>query len=376
MTRTLATVSSVLAIGLAATGCGGSNSGSSGSTSSGTTAKAGPTTAMAQLLRGSGYTAPPTTGPKPQRGKTVWVLSCGQSVTNCSVAADAMVATGRRLGWKMNLVDTQFDPSKAAAAVRQAIAAKADGILTYIMDCPTVKNPLAQARAAGIKLVSAESLECQKPLYDSVVTYGQGPFEKWVYDYGAAQAQTIISGTNGHANVIGLEANDNPTGVAVYDGFEHGMKSCSGCKYTTVTFTNADVGPPLQQKVQQALVQHPDANSIVVPADAYFGLGALPALRSTGRLNKVFVGLGEGDPTVMAAIRKGTITKAAGVGIPEEWEAYAAVDNLNRIFAGGKPVASGIGLQAFTTEDNVSPSGPFRPTIDYKKAYRQSWGLQ
>jgi ribose transport system substrate-binding protein len=66
-----------------------------------------------------------------------------------------------------------------------------------------------------------------------------------------------------------------------------------------------------------------------------------------------------------------------GSGYPTGWLAYAGVDGILRLLAGEKEVGnSGAGLQVFDAEHNLPPKGePFRPTFDYKQAYREAWGL-
>ena len=333
--------------------------------------------AMDKLLEGDGYSDPPTSGPKPEPGKEVWVLSCGQTITNCSIAADAAVEAAESLGWDATLYDTQFSPVRIAQGVRQAIAADADGIVTYLIDCSIAQQPLQEARDAGVKTSTAEALQdCDEPLYDAVVSYGQGDYLEWLKGYGESQAKTVAAGTDGAANTILLKVADVPTAITNWKANKRGLEECPGCSVAaTVSFTNAEVGGPLKQKVQQALVQNPDANAIITPADSYLSGGVLAALRATGRLDDVYLGLGEGDPTTMDGLRNGELTNGAGVGIPEAWEAYQAVDNLNRLFNGEGPKSSGIGLQAFDADTNVPESGAFDPTVDWRAGYEKLWGI-
>ena len=166
------------------------------------------------------------------------------------------------------------------------------------------------------------------------------------------------------------------TGVGaahVPPGFGGDATGRDGGRAMTSFIGFADLGSPLQQKVQEALVQHPDANAIAFPADAMLSAGIEAGLRGAGRYDDIFIGLGEGDPAVMDKIRNGTL-EGAGVGVATDWEAYAAMNNLNRLFQGEEPVSSGIGLQAFDQDNNIPPSGIYKPPIDFRPAYLSAWG--
>lgn len=369
-----AVIALIAVIALAAVaGCGSDESSSGGGKISNDPAA---TKDYEALLKGVGFKEPPADGPAGATGKKVWVLSCSQSLTLCSVAANSMMDAGEALGWDMTLFDTKFDPNLVADGFRKAIASGADGVLTYITDCAIATQPLKEAKAAGVLTSSAESLDCDPPLYDAVVTYSQGDYAKWLEDYGAAQATAAIAGTDGEAKVIPTKAVGAPTGDLVYKGFADEIAKCDACEIVdTVEFTIAELGTPLQEKMQQALVSHPEANAINVGADSYFNAGVEAALRSAGRIDSVFLSLGEGDPTIMDRLRSGEL-ESAGIGVPVSWEAYAAVDSLNRLFAGQQPVPSGIGLQAFDQDHNVPDAGSYQPPIDdVEQTYLDSWGV-
>ena len=68
------------------------------------------------------YTAPPTNGPPAQKGKNVWIISCGQASESCSVPADAAQQAGQMLGWKVTLFDAQLNPANYTVGIDKAIA--------------------------------------------------------------------------------------------------------------------------------------------------------------------------------------------------------------------------------------------------------------
>lgn len=372
LTRPRAATLLVICAGLVA-GCGDDEP---TTTSNGTTNTTAPTAELQAdldaLFKGEGYENPPSGGPAGQADKNVWVLSCSEATTNCSVAAGAAMEAGEALGWDMTLYDVKFDPARGVQGVRQAIADKADGIVTYLSDCAPFKQALSEAREASVKTSTAESLDCPTPLYDAIVSYSQGPFTEWLAQWGEAQATATIAATDGKAKVLVPYATDVPTSKLYYEGVKAGLDRCSDCETYPVEITTADFGAGVQQKVGQELVKRPDANAIVLAADALLSGGVDGALRSSGRAEDIALILGEGDPAVMSALRGGKI-EGTGIGIPEDWEGYSSIDNLNRLFGGQEPANSGIGLQAFDADHNVPPEGGYMAPIDFRQAYKDAW---
>jgi ribose transport system substrate-binding protein len=245
------------------------------------------------------------------------------------------------------------------------------------LDCEQVgPQPLRELREAGVRVSVAESEDCESPLFDAVVSYAQGSYPEWFRTFGTAQATALIAATEGKAKVIVVYGPIEGLSLRFpRDGFVEKLATCAGCEIVeTVEYTLAEQGPALEQKAQQALVRHPEANAIHVVTDSTLTLGVTPALKASGRASEVFVVAAEGQASTMAELRAGTF-RGAGVGSAPVWEGYQTVDNLVRLFAGEEPVASGIGLQVYDSDHNVPADGGFQPPVDFKTAYRKAWGL-
>lgn len=372
-------VGAVLVAGsLAVAGCGSGGS-SSDSGSSGVSSTVQSQWDSFMSTEGVGYKQPPSSSPKPAKGKSIWVLSCGQSIPSCSYPAAQTVEAAKLLGWKATIYDTKLDPARISEGYRQALAAGADGVASYSMDCSISKAGLVAAQKANVPTVAAEALEnCGggKNYFSDIVAYTQGPFRTWWTQYGAAQADNVIVGTDGGAKVITINQVDFPMMMPTLAGFKAELaKQCSGCEVVeSIEFTTPDIGAKLQSKVEQALVRNPTANSLYVVYDM-LALGPDGAIRTSNRSKDIFVATAEGQASTMDNLRSGKI-KGAGVGIPQGWEAYATVDTLNRLMQGGKQAPSGMGLQAYDLKHNFPSSGRWEPPIDYKSAYKKAWGVQ
>ena len=362
----------------------GAASGSVAGTSSSATAGTAPATANSAAvsdaqravtaLYGNKFVAP-ATSPRPQPGKRLVLISCGQSITACSDGIDGAAAAAAKLGWKTTIVDTKGDLSQAPAAIQQAIVSHADGIYMYAINCTYVKQALEAAKQAHIPVVAGESLDCDPshPLFSAGVSYVEGPYAEYIRQYGIDQAKYIVAKTDGRAKVIVLYESDDLGGTTIQEKAQVAyLRSCPTCKVYEVPYTINDLSTGLQQKVQQALLQHSDANAVVVQYDAVLLSGVAAAVRASG--HKVLLMAAEGDAPTLALVRSGEVT--AGIGIPIAWEGWAGVDDLNRLFHGQQPVSSGIALQFYDRTHNLSKAGRYAPPVDFAAAYAKAWGVK
>lgn len=314
-------------------------------------------------------------------GKNVWVISVGQSIETSQENAKGIQAAGDSLGWDITIFDGKFDSNREGTGIEQAIADGAEGIIMMYIDCAPVKSALQQAKEAGIKLVGVESADCKPPLIDHVVTYGDQTYEQWIQDtWGGAQSAWVIGKTKGQAKVIVVEETDLSSTILTARGERKELEKCPTCEVVdTVEFVGTEFGPPLQQKIEQSLNSHPDANGMVVAYDAVLtGGGGAAAIRASGRNDEIFVMGGEGSTPGIKLIHENAGMDAC-VGLNTGMEGYAAVDALVRMFIGDDPndVDTGIGIQVCDAENNLPAKGQlYQPPIDYAAGFRKLWGVE
>src|SRR5689334_17567875 len=132
--RAVVVVVACLAAAAALAACGGSSDSSSsggttGESSNASQAGGGDSAAqkrLAELYEGT-YALPPKTAPKPQPGKTIWLISCGQQIGACANGTRGAQEAAEALGWSTKVFDTKGDPSEMLNGVRSAVAGGADG---------------------------------------------------------------------------------------------------------------------------------------------------------------------------------------------------------------------------------------------------------
>jgi len=387
----------LLAISLLAAACGGNDDNKSdnaskdnGSDSSGSSSDDPVAYGKAQLEKWYKGTerAMPDSAPAIAKGKKVWVISCGQAAEGCAVPGNAAIDAGKLVGWDMTIFDGGLNPSKYSDGVRQAIAAHADGIILDVVDCAITKQALQEAKDAGIKLLGLHALDCSDPtagsgknLWDADLYYGeQFPnYKALVLAFGSTKADWIMANAGAKANIIEFRQDELAVVKYINDGFDKEIKAhCPDCKITTVNFVLADLGPKVTAKAQAALAQNPSANAIMVPYDSALTFGIGSAIDSSGRKSQLKVMGGEGFKSNIEAARKGK-QQDAGTGYGFEWEGWATIDSMNRLFNGQDQVDCGCGFKVWDVgppAHNLPPEGQaYQPTADFRTNYKKIWKI-
>lgn len=334
----------------------------------------------------AGYeSAVPTEGPAPAKGKAVWWISCGQSIPDCSKPAAAAGEAADKLGFKFKIADGKLNVGGGnATAIRTAVAANPDAIIIHGMSCSTVKQPLEEAKSAGILIMGVEALDCSDEegggagLFSAPMLYSEPAptvidyFKSW----GVIGGRYLAAVTDGDVRAInngGVE----PLQVIQSDGFIEGIGECSTCEITdTVPYGSPDYGPNGSwiQQFRAALAKNPTANATVFPTDAMMTFsGGTQAVKAAGR--KIITVGGTGSSTGIDLVRSGEQTAVTGAHDPI-WMGYAAMDNMNRALNGEDPVPQGIGAVLVDKDHNLpaKPGSDYETKVDFRSAYAELWG--
>ena len=335
-------------------------------------------TAAKKALSDTGtFVEAPTEPVKPPKDKKLMLVSCGQSISSCAFDIGGAEEAANELGWETTIYDTKGDPTTAATGIRNAIAGNYDGIFMYFMDCDYARAALAEAKEAGIPVVSAEAYDCDQidegapSLYTHVVEYVEGDYDAHAKAWGKAIADHAIWKQEGKSKALAF-ADDTARGnEPILDGFKEEYEKCEECSLEIVRFPFSAFGTKLQGIAEQNLLKYPDVNTTLTTYEA-ISLEVAPAVRSSGREILQFVG--EGGEPGMDLIRQNDM--AYGNGWPLDWEGWAVVDAFARIFNDQEPVPTGIGVQTVTPDQHLPESGRYVSPIDYQSMYRKLWGLE
>lgn len=370
--------------------CSGGSTTPTASNSSASTPSASTSSADSAVLAKvyTGTLSTPDTSSRPAvKGKSIVIISSGQSSISSSIPVNAAKEAAQALGWHVSVYDAQLNPSNDPTLMSQALASGANGIILDAIDCSFVKSQLEQAKAKGVLVVPIYAYDCNDPLvggtggkalfagytnYGAAANKNLGAFAE---QYGFAQGQAAIAATGGKAKVLFF--NDPEATVLKYTGrgFLNAIHQCAQCKVLAdVEFKGLDLGPTLQQRAASVLLQHPDANVVKSPFTAATLLSIAPAVQQSGRASKLYVMGGEGFQPELDLLRNHQGVNAVMIS-PSDWTGWAAVDTLNSLFQGKKPAYSGLGWQLVDATHNLPSSGPWVSPIDFKAAYKKAWGI-
>jgi len=369
---------------LAACGSSSGGSGDSGSTGSG---DKGSSAALDAAFKGD-ESAPPSTSPKPATGKTVYWLSCGEVTQSCASYTAAGKEAAEAIGWNFKVVDGNLNQANGYAnAMRTAIAAKPDAIVQDAFSCAADQPQLQQAKKLGIPVIGVETVDCSDAkvgpklfTIDMVYSEKYPTHAAWWTGWGEWAASFIAADSGGKAKIITAPGKGDPQFDFYNSGFDKTLtQKCSGCKVVDeVSWTVADLAAngPWVTGLRNSLVKNPDADYVWVPFDtnAVESGGAKAVLQAGGKA-KLLSGIGSGS--AMDLIREGQIA-AESVARSSDWVSWAAIDQINRHFAGEKSVPQGLGFISIDKSHNLpdKKGEAYATSVDFRSLYKKAWGVE
>lgn len=369
----------VLMLALAACGSDGSSDNGSDAKSSSSLSAQDVQKEMDDLYEGASFRSPGTDGPPAVSGKTVALINVGQQAPTGALITRAAKEANEYLKWNLEIYDAGFSPDKFQEGIRSAVARKVDAIWLFSIDCPLAQKALDEANEAGIPTIAQESADCNQveenapSLFTESLKYVDGDFVDFSRAMGASQATWLMSETDLEAKVIEVQVPDLIVADVLHEGFVDRMAECGSCEIVeTIKNSASALGPELQQKVSQAILQHPEANALAVSYDDLMLAGVAAAVRESGRKDELHVISGTGLASAMDLIRNDAGLDA-GYGWALEQEGWASMDLVNRVLAGAEPANSGIGVQIYDADHNLPASGAYKSPVEFKQDYIDMW---
>jgi len=377
--KTVSVAGAILAASLVAA-CGSGSAGGSSSPNSGhagTSASAVAFAAKAKEIAAQASAAIPVTVPSSspaiQPGKKIVMIPCSAAAEGCEAAVNAFANAAKAVGWTTSQIDPAGDPSKMANAVNQAVSQKADGIFTVAIDSATLKAPLQTAKSAGLKTVCFSCVDEPGLMVGTLPDASQ--FETDGY---ALAAQAFVdSGEN--LKVILLRDSEFGNTVQREQGVLNFIKDCeaAGASCSLVAQQNfliGDISTSLPKQVAALVRNKPGWNALIAPYDAPL-LYVLPELKN-GLVKDGQRAYGF-DPVeaIIKSIRDKGV-EAATVASPYDWVAYAAIDQLNRAFAGQPAVNEGVKDKLVTSSNAPGEGKTYVGDGDPAGDYLKLWGMK
>ena len=318
----------------------------------------------------------PTSGPKPEPGKHIVWLSVDEQNQASHQWGQALTDAAKAIGWTVTVIDGHDTPVGWLEGINQAIALKADGVVTDV-DAGSIQDPVKQALDKGMVLVGihATGTPGAHPELGLFFNIGEDP-----RDIGRAQADWVIADSKGKAHVVVTTHGEFAIAMTKASATKDRLMQCSTC--VVEEFSNSPMAEVSQRQPElvTAWVQKYGMPLYITAVADYTLQFQIPALNAGGvdPMSVKLVGA-DGDKGAYARIRAGNQYQVVTVSEPNELLAYQAVDELNRAFHHQPP--SGFVQRPFlVTPANVNAEGGdqniFIPSNNYKQHYLEIWGVK
>lgn len=276
-------------------------------------------------------------------GKVVDFVSC--AAADCNVVADVLKASADKLGWTLNVINTDGSPESQQKAFQQVVRDKADGAIYIAIDRSVYGRYLPELKANGTWLVSACSTDEPGDGIDyTICTPDQ---QKGA---GELMAGYVVADSGGQANAVYVNAPAFVNVVKMQGEFLGTMrKLCASCGTATQDIPVTALGNGVPQLVVGYLRAHPEVDYVALSIDS-LASGLPAALKAAGLDHVKIIGEGGGD-TTWQYIKTGD--QIASVPSPFVETYLAGLDSIVRHVTGVPQVPSQLARFWVVTPDNV-----------------------
>ena len=241
------------------------------------------------------------------------------------------------MGWKPTVLDGKGEPSGQLAAANAAVDARYDAIIVILVDPSTnLKEAMTKAKAANIPVVTLGA-----PAYSDA----RGQLD-WIPDIshdwlatGDVLGYYMIWKSDGKVDALMLH--DSSTLVVDQGQYKGSHRiltdktKCPDCKVTVKDFTQATLTSQPAQDALATIQANPSINWIW--CYDFCLQQAVQKLKSAG-LGDDLSGAGFDCNAANLELMKSGTVQTVCVADPRDWEAWATVDQANRLVEGEKPV--------------------------------------
>lgn len=348
---TILTLAVVVATGLSA--CAPTSSAPAGGASTGNAAgaAAGIATATKEL---AAYSAPPTwQGPTATvstaglSGKRVVYINVSSGIPVLKYWSDTVTDLAlANAGVKIEVVDAKGSVDEANKGFAMAMATKADAVVLQALLPSLFNKQIADAKAAGIKVITANSGAMGTALtsgQDAEVSFDYGKVGKLVGDW-------MVSDSQGKGKGLLITSDDVPASQTQAQGTISEVKTlCPACDLTVKDVQIPAWETSIPTLFQSTINSQPDRTYLLPIYDGQ-SLPGLGAIRAAGAGSKVSVGTFNATEGIVEQLNDPTSGLKLDIGGDNTWWAYAATDTIFRVLSGTTPIDNyKVGIRVFST---------------------------
>ncbi|WP_291051931.1 sugar ABC transporter substrate-binding protein [Herbiconiux sp.] len=301
-------------------------------------------------------------------GKKIWYITNSQNQFSTEMSTGVEEA-GKAAGVDVTVFDGQNSTSRYSEGINQAIAQGADGIILMAVQPAVVKEDLAAAEAAGIKVLSTLNGDPDEPV-------AAGTFGNLTADYtadGELMGKWALYDSGCAADVVVVQSSP----VHVWDLAAKGIEAAitdsgSDSSVKVLDIDPAKIATDTTSQLQTALQVDPDVNYVLPVWDSAMPFIS-PAIAASGGTAKVLAH--DGISASLELIASGKDQQGTVAMPPPGWIGWAAFDEVGRAITGAADPGYVIPTR-LVTSDNVGDGsvGDVSPNYaDYQTAFTSAW---
>jgi ribose transport system substrate-binding protein len=307
----------------------------------------------------------PETAPDIQPNKTIGIIPCAIAIEGCIRSARGAEEAAKVLGWEPIIVDGKANPQSIQEAMDSLITRHVDAILLSSVNYQDIGTQVKAAVDANILVMG---------IFASDPADIGGLGQVGIDDTEAGKTLAAYAAVNGGGGAVVFTQNESPSVAKRGAAFKPAYEALGGTIVAEQSVSNSQLGPPEEPIMSGILQQNPAGSIKWVFAGFDFMLTPLVNVIDRQGRDEIHGFSFDGNVENLQFIREGKVESAV-VGYPLEWAGYAAIDQLNRAFA-GEDLVSDTGVRfKLLTADNLPPEGQaYTGDLDFRAKYRELWG--
>jgi ABC-type sugar transport system substrate-binding protein len=352
--------------------CGGGSDSDSSSGSGGKTDEAAVTAAQSRLdpylkpVENIEVSTPLTKKPDP--GKSVYFIRY-----NLPLATEwdnPLKEAAAALDWKVTVIPVDAsDPQSTDNAMLRAVSEGADYINVNSGDLKTMGSGLTAAKDKGIPVFLSAGVG--EPEGEANGLYGNVQSENVILGVERLMDKMIVD-SKGSAKALLINAPDFPTLAPLEKAVKkHVSDSCSGCSFSTLNISAADLAGDVASPAVAAIRQDPDIKYVVASFDGLVN-GLPQALKAAG-MDDIKVYIGSPSNTFVKKIESGDY--AGGIVVSDKNRGWLEIDQIARQSLGmdvEQEAHGNLSMQLWTTDDMPKGATSWDPP-NYQDQYKKLW---
>jgi ABC-type sugar transport system substrate-binding protein len=312
-------------------------------------------------------------------GKSIFYISVGLSFEFSQEVLKGVEDASNKLGMKVITADAP-DSSQASAAIDRAISRQASAIVLQGIDPYTVQAAIADAKKAGIPVVSTAAIPAG-PIPKDIADAGlSANVNISIVDTGKIIAAYIAAHAGPDAQVALISCSTFESDSVFAKEFTKELtRLCPNCKVVPKDSPLPQWQTTLPSLVRTLVTVNPKTSYVVASVDSMVP-SIKPAIIAVGAGDRIKIVSSNASLPDMQAIALKTDPEVANLGASNERMGWATVDQVTRLLT-GRPAINNVEPQRLFTVDNIGGVNLSKPAatwygFDFQSYYLKLWGLK